>query len=145
MTELIVFVVIALLAGAYLWFRRKKPSGRFPRDISKTVRIDAGPVRRKAIATEELLSDLVTAGHYRAPRPATAEEIKSEAIMTKDGKRYWIDALCKPIELGEEFTYVDWKSPERAYTVYALEGGKYLPKSVHKTLKEAEEAAMKLR
>jgi len=55
--------------------------------ISETIVIESGPAKKKAIATEELLSDAVTAGHYKV------------------GGR---DAMNKPIVLGEEMTYLDW-------------------------------------
>jgi hypothetical protein len=69
-------------------------------EVDSKVRIEIGHVRRRAVATAELLSDAVTANHY--------------AI----GKR---DAGGKPIELGQPFDYIDWKSAERAYYVYRLE------------------------
>jgi hypothetical protein len=55
--------------------------------ISETVVIESGPAKKKAIATYELLSDSVTAGHYKA------------------GAK---DAMYKPIVLGQEMTYLDW-------------------------------------
>jgi hypothetical protein len=62
-------------------------------------RIEIGPLRKQAVASKELLSDEVTAAHYKV------------------GGR---DALGKPIELGKPMDYIDWKSQERAYTVYEL-------------------------
>jgi hypothetical protein len=55
--------------------------------ISETVVIESGPAKKKAIATEELLSDAVTAGHYKA------------------GAK---DAMYKSIVIGQEMTYLDW-------------------------------------
>jgi hypothetical protein len=55
--------------------------------ISETIVIESGPAKKKAIATEELLSDAVTAGHYK--------------VGAKD-------AMYRPIVLGEEMTYLDW-------------------------------------
>lgn len=69
-------------------------------EIGDAVRIEAGPVRRRGIATEELLSNDVTAGHYQVGAP---------------------DALGKPIVLGEIMDYVDWRSPARAYYLYSLD------------------------
>jgi len=61
------------------------------------IRIESGPVRRREKATEELLGER-TADHYR------------------EGG---VDALGKPIALGKPMDYIDWKSAERVWTVYA--------------------------
>lgn len=66
-------------------------------EIDGKVRIEPGPVRRRAIATKALLADEITASHYKV------------------GAR---DALRKPIKLGEMMDYIDWKSPERVFYVY---------------------------
>jgi hypothetical protein len=70
-------------------------------EIDGKVRIEVGPARFKAIATKELLDDKVTAAHYQVGLP---------------------DALGKPIELGKEFTYIDWKGLSApVHYIYALE------------------------
>lgn len=69
-------------------------------EIDGRFRIESGPVRRREIATEELLSDKVTAEHYQVGRP---------------------DALNNIITLGEPMDFIDWRSPERVFYVYALE------------------------
>jgi hypothetical protein len=67
--------------------------------IDEVWRIEAGPARKTAAATAELLADDVTASHYKA-----------------GGK----DALGKAIELGKPMTYIDWRSQERVFYVYRL-------------------------
>lgn len=61
-------------------------------------RIERGPKKKVAAATEELLSDAVTATHYHV-----------------GGK----DAVGKKIVLGEEMTYLDWLG-ERNWKVFRL-------------------------
>jgi len=58
--------------------------------VTPTVRVECGPVRRATIATAEALDDRVTARHYQV------------------GKR---DALGKPIAIGEPMTYLDYRGP----------------------------------
>lgn len=65
--------------------------------VGENVRLESGPVRKIAIATEELLHDDATAGHYYV-----GERI--EDGVRKIGR----DALGKPIVLGEEMTYLQW-------------------------------------
>jgi hypothetical protein len=70
--------------------------------ISESIVIESGPAKKKAIATEELLSDAVTAGHYKAGM---------RKITKPDGsvvEKPYVDAMNKPIVLGEEMTYLDW-------------------------------------
>jgi hypothetical protein len=62
-------------------------------------RIEMGPPRKVAVATEELLSNELTAEHYQ--------------VGAKD-------ALGKEIVLGEEMTYVDWHGP-RVWWVFELQ------------------------
>jgi hypothetical protein len=70
--------------------------------ISETIVIESGPAKKKAIATEELLSDAVTAGHYKAGlREVTMPD--GSVVM-----KPYVDAMNKPIFLGEEMTYLDW-------------------------------------
>lgn len=76
--------------------------------IGDTIRIESGPVLRRAEATRELLDDAVTASHYTVPRTATAEEIADPAVLTVDGMATAFDALGQPIKLGEEMAYLDW-------------------------------------
>lgn len=68
-------------------------------DVNATVRIEDGPPRKRAVATEELLSDVATAGHYQVGEP---------------------DALGNPIVLGQEMDYIDWKCTSRVWNVYKL-------------------------
>ena len=67
--------------------------------IGDKFRIEPGPRRCVAVATEELLDNSVTAPHY--------------ALLvddTPDGEppRPGVDAAGEPIELGKEMTYLDW-------------------------------------
>lgn len=65
-------------------------------EISDTVRVESGPVRRRAIASHDTLSDGVTARHYKAGR---------------------FDAEGKVILLGQEMTYLDYRG-DWAYHIY---------------------------
>ena len=78
--------------------------------VRDTVRVEFGPVRKTAVATEELLSNSKTAGHYYAGMGVDP--------MTKQLKQ-GIDAFAKPIVLGEEMTYIDYKGVG-AFHVYEL-------------------------
>lgn len=64
-----------------------------PFEIPGIVRVEKAKPYRKAVATEALLDDQVTAEHYRVGSA---------------------DSLGKPIVLGEEMTYVDWHNSEDA-------------------------------
>jgi hypothetical protein len=66
--------------------------------VSPTVRVEPGPPRKTAKATQKLLDDKVTAKHYQV------------------GRR---DAMGKFIVLGEEMTYLDWKG-DKVWYVYKL-------------------------
>lgn len=66
-------------------------------EVEGKVRIEPGPLRKQAIATAELLSDEVTASHYKV------------------GGR---DALGKEIKLGAPMDYIDWRNRERVFYVY---------------------------
>jgi hypothetical protein len=90
-------------------------------EIGETVRVENGPARKTAVATEELLDDAVTASHY-----AVGE---------------W-DAMGKPIVLGEPMTYLDYRG-EWVWYVYQLrpdethiDGERWLPAGIE-TTKEA--------
>jgi hypothetical protein len=69
-------------------------------EIDGKVRIEVGHVRRRDVATKELLDDKVTAAHYQVGAP---------------------DAVGKAIKLGEPMDYIDWRSEERVYYVYRRE------------------------
>ena len=71
--------------------------------VGDSVILERGCVRRKAIATEELLSNDVTQSHYVVGR---------------------LDALGKEIVLGEEMAYIDWKSSDRVWYIYSQSGKK---------------------
>jgi hypothetical protein len=104
-------------------------------EISDTVRVEDAPPRKRAKATEALLSDTVTAKHYQAGMP---------------------DALGNEIVLGEPMDYIDWRcsEEERVWNVYQLievkdpqtgeTTNRFLPVSSHPTQEEAEIAAKAL-
>ena len=75
--------------------------------------IERGPVRRQAVATEELLDDKVTASHYYA---GTRKARHGAGTIDKVGR----DSLGRPIVLGQPMDYIDWKSPERCFYVKKL-------------------------
>lgn len=92
-------------------------------DVAGAIRIEAGPVRRQAVATEALLSEEVTAGHYQVGRP---------------------DSMGKPIVLGEPMNYIDWKGAEVAWYVYRHDGERYQPAGVEASEEAAVQAAAAL-
>lgn len=125
-------------------------------NISPTLRIETAPRRKRAVATPELLSDAVTAGHYKASRDATPEELAMSAeerqklgIRIVGDRRVFPDSVGNPIELGQEMDYIDWKAPEsdHVWCLYQLQTDsegveRYLPiGSPHETLADAEAAA----
>lgn len=120
-----------------------KTSNRTLIEGESRVVVEPGPKRLKAVATPELLDDAITANHYRAPveQPVYVNSpfverdgkryyiadlvgnFKPGAPLLKDGKPvtalfYTIDSLNKPIVLGEEMDYIDWKNPDRQWNVY---------------------------
>lgn len=95
--------------------------------VSDRVRVERGPAKKKAKASDKLLSDEVTAKHYKPGKP---------------------DAEGKPIEPGKEMAYLDWKG-EHVWKVYKLIvrpslGNKYVIESEHATRDAAMEAAQQL-
>ena len=89
--------------------------------------IDTTPLRKRATATTELLSNDMTATRYYAGSKAvlfkdtfgkTVLDAKTSQLKTKMvvGK----DSLGKPIVLGKAFDYLDWKNPKRVFQVYVL-------------------------
>lgn len=95
-------------------------------EIGSTIRVENGPVRRTAEATEELLDNTRTATHYQVEEK---------------------DALGKSIVLGEDMTYLDYKG-EWVWYVYHLEddetapdGKRWMTVSVEDTKEDAMAAA----
>lgn len=109
--------------------------------VSPRVRVEPGPVRRTAVATEELLSDAVTARHYK-PTPKDPET----GDFVRDKKGGFIgprDAAGKPIVLGEEMTYLDWRG-KRVWKIYLHDGKRYRWHDERETYEEAVAEAAKL-
>lgn len=84
------------------------------------VRIEAGPARVTATATEELLHDDLTAAHYYVgTRPMTLNTPKGPVEVSAEGR----DSLGKPIVLGQPMTYLDHggnKAPgSRCFYIFA--------------------------
>jgi hypothetical protein len=86
--------------------------------IGITIRVENGPARKTAVATEELLDDAVTASHYKV------------------GEK---DAMGKPIVLGAPMTYLDYKG-EWVWYVYQLrpddthvDGERWIPAGIETT------------
>lgn len=93
-------------------------------EIDDKFRVESGPVRRTEVATKELLKDDATATHYCEGAP---------------------DANGKKIEIGKKFDFIDWKSRERAFYVYALDSkGVWQKKGAFATHDEAMSEAMTL-
>ena len=81
--------------------------------VSETARIEYGPVRKVAQATEATLSDQVTAPHYFA------------GVRTVAGRKLQgVDAAGKVIEKGQPMEYLDYYGTW-AWHVYRLEKGRY--------------------
>jgi hypothetical protein len=74
-------------------------------EIGETIRVENGPARQTAVATEELLDDTVTASHYHV------------------GMR---DAMGKVIALGEPMTYLDYHG-EWIWYIYQLQDDETAP------------------
>ena len=56
----------------------------------------------------------MTASHYFAGT-------RKEMFGGKEVDKVGIDALGKPIKLGEPMDYIDWKNPEKVFYVYRRE------------------------
>lgn len=97
--------------------------------VGDNVRIETGPVRKRAVATKELLGD-ATASHYHLPI--------TEEVDGKKEVKVAIDALGKPIEEGKEFDYIDWRNDARAYYVYQKDAnGVWQSKGAYDSVEEA--------
>ena len=105
-------------------------------EIDKCIRVESGPPRKKGIATDKLLDNLVTASHYQVGN---------------------FDAYGKVIEHGKEMDYVDWKTEEVVFNVYELKEEihldkddeevvveRFMPDSVHPDYEAALTAAIAL-
>lgn len=102
--------------------------------VTDTICVDFGKVRKRAIATEELLSDDVTASHYKL-------------VMGKDAKGEDVPgrgADGEVIKLGEEMEYLDHRSKTLEWVVYQNDGDRYQPVSRHPSEEEAVAAAEQL-
>lgn len=98
--------------------KRKSPTLT---EIDGRIRVESGPVRRTAEATEEVLATLPD--HYAVGKP---------------------DALGKTIALGEPMDFIDWLAPERAFYVYELVDGRWQPRGAYATEDAALSAAATL-
>lgn len=72
-------------------------------EIGGTVRIEPGPRKVVAKATEELLGNDMTADHYFA-----GERVVGQDADGNDLTHLGIDALAVPIVVGKDMTYLDW-------------------------------------
>jgi hypothetical protein len=81
---------------------KRDPNNEAIINVGSNFRIEAGPARLTAVATEELLSNSQTAEHYHAP----IDEGNGKVTFAKD-------AMGNPIRLGEEFTYIDYGGQDR--------------------------------
>lgn len=78
--------------------------------VNDSVRVENGPVRVTAVATKELLDNKETAKHYY-----------TGIRKLSDGrKRRGIDAMGKPIMIGEEMTFLDYRHVW-GYYVYQMQ------------------------
>lgn len=93
-------------------------------EIGESVRVENGPARKTEIASVALLDDAVTASHY------------------KEGA---VDAMGKPIVLGEPMTYLDYRG-KWVWYVYQLRddpagGQRWMPAGVETSKDRALTAA----
>lgn len=133
-------------------------------DIDGIVRIEPGPRRYTEIATTKLLANEVTASHYHAPYERQARtkdrsmifegqsyviaadgdpvaDQKGEPVMVT---HYAIDALGRPIRLGEPMSFINWKQrrTDRTFYVYRKQFAddgieRFLPEGDRPTFEEA--------
>lgn len=92
-------------------------------EIDGAIRVESGPARIEAVATEELLSNDVTASHYYAGTK-----------MVDGVEKVGVDANGKPIKLGQKMTYIDWRNRRSniAWYVYAKdETGRFAKVGTH--------------
>ena len=82
-------------------------------DVGDTVKLERGPQRITAVATEQLLDNMTTAPHYFAPT-----RVKTPTGVQEVSAR---DAEGKPIRLGESMTYLDWMTPRDQQGWYLYE------------------------
>lgn len=110
-------------------YKVERKNDRLFHVLGKTgvVAIELGPKRLKVRASDENLSDSMTARHYHAP--------KTKDVIGKDGKPhketvYAKDALGKPIEVGKDMTVLDWKGTmsKPVWYIYLKVGDKFVPK-----------------
>ena len=91
--------------------------------ISDRVRIETGPERKTAIATEELLDNAVTHSLYQVGV---------------------FDSAGNTIVLGQEMEYLDHYGPKVFYVYRKDETDRYQPMGFYDTAKDAVAAAEKL-
>lgn len=92
--------------------------------FSDTVRIERGPVRKRAVATAEAIE---------ARRPAI---MLAGGTTVEDGP---FDSAGKKMQEGQEFEYINRR--EQAWHVYQLQDGRYVEVGLHPTLEAAQSQA----
>ena len=83
--------------------------------VNDRVRVERGVSRRFTVATEEVLSNVVTAPHYVQGRP---------------------DAAGNKIEIGSPMVYLDYYGSP-VWHIYVKEDGRYIEKSTAPDLDDA--------
>lgn len=92
--------------------------------VGPGVRVEPALLRKRAVATDELLDDSVTARHYKLGA---------------------LDAKGKKIVLGEPMDYIDWRNrKEKTYNVYAEVDSRYKLEGEYPTEEEALSTATSL-
>jgi hypothetical protein len=95
-------------------------------EIGKTVRVENGPARKTAVATAKLLSDAVTAPHYKEGAP---------------------DSMGRMIRLGDHMNFLDyygewvwyvykWSEAEKKWIGRGFEGTKEAALALAEAIKE---------
>lgn len=94
-------------------------------EIDGRVRAEQGPRLIETVATLEILSDEVTASHYK--QTATPEMVAA-AERDVDPQPYppgfaknACDKFGRPIVIGQPFAYLDWKAPKEAWPWHVYE------------------------
>lgn len=92
--------------------------------VSDTVRIERGPVRKKAVATAAAIAARRSSVALSGGRPV-------------EGGPF--DAAGRKMEEGQEFEYIERR--EHAWHVYQMQDGRYVEVGLHATLEAAQSQA----
>lgn len=101
--------------------------------VTPDIRVESGPARKRALATQELLDNSRTAPHYYEGVRKVGKELKRG-----------VDALGKPIQIGQHMDYLDWHNEYVWYIYQKNDQGRYIRITNYPTEAAAVLAASKL-